>query len=73
MATQSVPACPFDMEEAHMAIGKARGVVEVVSDALMHKLDYHTATRITDALWAASEQLDKLAMMTGLDKPGGEA
>lgn len=67
MAKQSVP---FDLDEAHAAIGKARGIVEMVSDACMHKFDYDTATRFTDALWAAREQLDKLADMTGLDPKG---
>jgi hypothetical protein len=64
MAKQSVP---FDVDEAHAAIGKARGIVGMVSDAIMHKFDYDTATRYTDALWAASDELDKLAAMTGLD------
>jgi hypothetical protein len=64
MAKQSLP---FDLDEAHAAIGKARGIVEMVGDAIMHKFEYDTALRYTDALWAATDQLDKLAAMTGLD------
>jgi hypothetical protein len=66
-------ALKFDVDEAHAAIDKARGIVEMVSEACMHKFEYDDATRFTGALWAVTDQLDKLAVMTGLDKPRGEA
>lgn len=57
----------LDINEAHAAIGKARAIVEMVSEACMHKFEYDAALRFTDALWAVTDQLDKLAEMTGLD------
>ncbi|KGM55371.1 hypothetical protein N799_07270 [Lysobacter arseniciresistens ZS79] len=57
----------FDMNEAQECVERARGIVEMIGPYLSQMLGPEDARAVLGGVWAASDLLDRLAVMTGLD------
>lgn len=70
MATESVTARTkpeLDVNAAHECITKARGIVEMIGAYAIATFGYDTAQPLCGSAWAICDQLDQLAVITGLD------
>lgn len=68
MATQTVTEQQnpgFDINEARDCIAKARGIIEMIGPYAINTFGYDTAETLCNSAFAVSEQLERLAEMTG--------
>lgn len=70
MATESVIDRALNgpgLNDAQECISKARGIAEMIGPYAISTLGYESAQPLANAMWALSDQLDKLAELVRLD------
>ena len=58
-----------DHNEAQACISRALGVAEMIGPWGISTLGYETAVPLCNAMWALSQQLERLATIFGMDPP----
>lgn len=68
MANQTVTVAGLDVNAVQECIDKARSIIAMMGPYSISTFGYESAQDICGSAWAATDQLDKLAQLCGLDE-----